>query len=158
MADGTARFNNTTFNKMLALSSELNCQLERWYYSIPDKLRPSIGIEPIPNRRGRVLRTRYFAARHIIHRPFVLVLQQMLSLSHSLPTAISVLLDKCEAATTSCTAYLHNMQSMLDQRSSYLWNFSQDSMACLLVLTMAISCPQLRPSTPDIEPLRSMVV
>ncbi len=183
-AEGAATPTNISLNKMLALSSELNRQLEEWYYSIPAKLRPPIGTEPIASPRGRVLRIRYYAARHIIHRPFVLsvALQQMrLSSAHSSPggagTASSsssslppppppppaayiprVVLDKCEAATSSCAAYLYNVQSMLDQRSPYLWSFSQSCMACLLVLLMAASCPQLRPFTPDIKPLQAMVV
>ena len=79
MAEGAAAPNNVNYNKLLALSSELNRQLEEWYCSIPGKLRPPIGTEPINNDRGKILRIRYYAARHIIHRPFILcvAMQQM---------------------------------------------------------------------------------
>ncbi len=45
----------------------------------------------------------------------------------------------------SCTIYLYNLQSMLDQRSPYLRGFSQSCMACLLVVLMAASSLLLFP-------------
>ncbi|KAK8119059.1 uncharacterized protein PG998_003685 [Apiospora kogelbergensis] len=61
-----------SLQKLLALSSELNRQLEQWHDSMPDGLRPPKGVEPIESERGRVLRIRYYEARYIIHRPFVI--------------------------------------------------------------------------------------
>jgi hypothetical protein len=172
-----------SLNKLLNLSTELNRQLEEWYHSIPGKLRPPIGTEPITSSRGRILRIRYYAARHIIHRPFVLAvaLQQMRvsasatsssaeagssrgaassasSAAGSLPIIPRVVAEKCENCIVSCTAYLVNVAEMLDQRSPYMWSFAQSCMACLLVLVMADGCPQLRPFTPEIKPLRAMVI
>jgi len=186
MAEGAVTPNNISLNKMLSLSSELDRQLQEWYFSIPFKLRPPIGTEPIASYRGRVLRIRYYAARHIIHRPFVLsvALQQMRLRSsssgpssqlsgpsppppppppHPAAAAASfpvprVVLDKCETCINACTTYLYNVIGMLDRRSPYMWSFSQSCMACLLVLLVADSCPQLRPFTPDIKPLQALVV
>jgi hypothetical protein len=65
---------NTTLSlpRLLALSAELDRQLEQWYVSMPEGVRPPRGIEPIACERGRVLRLHYCAARAVIHRPFVL--------------------------------------------------------------------------------------
>lgn len=58
--------------RLLALSAELDRQLEQWYASMPEGVRPPRGTEPISCERGHVLRIRYYAARAVIHRPFVL--------------------------------------------------------------------------------------
>lgn len=70
--------------KLVNVSSELHRQLEEWYLSIPENLRPPLGTEPCPNDRARVLRLRFYAARHIIHRPFVLYAALMQQQARSL--------------------------------------------------------------------------
>jgi hypothetical protein len=167
-AADTATDNNLSLHKILALSSELNRQLEEWYHSIPDKIRPPMGTAHVINDRGKVLRIRYYAAKHIIHRPFVLyvALQWKAASTSSMPGATpplllpvpQVVLDKCEVCINSCQTYLYNVVGMLDKRSPYLWTFSQSCMACLLVLLISESSPLLRPYTPDLQPLTAMVL
>ncbi|KAL7627499.1 hypothetical protein AAE478_001692 [Parahypoxylon ruwenzoriense] len=154
--------------KLLALSAELNRQLEEWYISIPDYLRPPKGTMPLPNDRGRVLRIRYYAARHIIHRPFLLqmVSRQREGQSPSGSSILSpdpyvespVMLEKCETCIESCVTYLYNAIEMIDKRSPYLWTFSQSCMACLLMLWMADNTPALRPYVPHMLSIQSMVL
>ncbi|KAI1377745.1 hypothetical protein F4677DRAFT_444332 [Hypoxylon crocopeplum] len=159
---------NLGLQKLLALSAELNRQLEEWYFSIPDYLRPVKGTLPLPNDRARVLRLRYYAAKHIIHRPFLL---QMVSRQHegqspSSSTVLSpdpyiespVVLEKCEACIDSCVTYLYNALEMVDKRSPYLWTFSQSCMACLLMLWMADNSPALHPYVPHMQSIQGMVL
>ncbi|KAI2624201.1 hypothetical protein GGR54DRAFT_565777 [Hypoxylon sp. NC1633] len=154
--------------RLLALSSELYRQLEEWYISIPDFLRPAKGTLPLPNDRARVLRLRYYAARHIIHRPFLL---QMVSRQHegqspSASAALSpdpysespVVLEKCETCIDSCITYLYNVIEMIDKRSPYLWTFSQSCMACILMLWMAENTPLLQPYVPPMRSVQAMVL
>jgi len=156
-------------NKQLVLSSELNRQLEEWYGSIPGTLRPPIGTESVASSRGKILRIRYYTARHIIHRPFVLAvaLEHRRQSSRSSPGRSAppqappiprVVLEKCEACIASCTAYLCNVLEILEGRSLHLWGFSQGCVACLVVLLLADSCPPLRPFMPDVKQLQAMVV
>ncbi|KAJ9132548.1 Fungal-specific transcription factor domain-containing protein [Pleurostoma richardsiae] len=156
-----------SLNRLLAVSSELNRQLEEWYSSIPGKLRPPIGVEPLSSQRGKILRVRYYAARHIIHRPFVLFVaqQQGPGSTGSHPTTPQplfnvprIVLEKCNACLASCEAYLYNVAEMLDERSPYLWTFSQSCLACLLVMVIANSSHQLRPLTPDLDPLFALII
>ncbi|KAI0132496.1 fungal-specific transcription factor domain-containing protein [Xylariales sp. AK1849] len=167
--DPAISWQGLSLQKLLALSSELDRQLEEWYISIPDGIRPPRGVEHILSDRGRVLRIRYYAARHIVHRPFVLhaVVQQQQAVSRPAspgdPSDLSTLLpqiviDNCEVCIESCTMYLHNAGEMLEKRSPYLWSFSQSCMACLIVLMIAESCPPLRKFVPDMRPLQSMVI
>ncbi len=154
--------------KLQTLSSELNRQLEEWYSSIPEPLRPLKGTVALPNDRLRVLRIRYYAARHIIHRPYVLqtVLRQRESSSpmspisptdqHNDPAMITM--ELCEICIDSCLNYLYNAVEMIDKRSPYLWSFSQSCMACLVLLWMADSCPALRHLVPNMHPIQSTVL
>lgn len=170
LAEDAPLLNKISLNKLVALSCELNRQLEEWYDSLPERIRPPKGTDPVTGDRGKVLRIRYYAARHIIHRPFVLyvALQQTTTSATSATSASSlplplfpmprVLLEKCEICINSCQAYLYNVVEMLDKRSPYLWTFSQSCMACLLVLLISDSCPQLRCLMPNWELLRAMVL
>lgn len=164
LADDPAILNNISLHKLVSLSSELNRQLEEWYNSIPGKFRPPIGTEPVANERGKVLRIRYYAARHIIHRPFVLhvALQSTANSSPGSPQPLlplpRVVQDKCEMCIDSCQTYLYNVVEMLDKRSPYLWTFSQSCLACLLVLLLSKSSPLLARFTPDLLPLTALVL
>ncbi|KAI1776897.1 hypothetical protein F4818DRAFT_362335 [Hypoxylon cercidicola] len=154
--------------KLLGLTAELNRQLEEWYISIPDWLRPSKGTVPLPNDRARVLRLRYYAARHIVHRPFVLQLacrppegQSPASSSVLSPDAYSegpLVLEKCETCIDSCVTYLYNAVEMIDKRSPYLWTFSQSCMACLIILWLADNTPALHPYVPPMRQVQNMVL
>lgn len=124
------------------------------------------------NERIQILRIQYYAARHIIHRPFVLAVayhqqQQILSRERAtrsastsdtatntpppvpppppLPTAV---LEKCAICVDSCAAYLVHVLPLLERRSNYLWSFCQSSMACLLVLVVADACPSIAATRP----------
>ncbi|KAK8028687.1 hypothetical protein PG991_005743 [Apiospora marii] len=166
-----------SLQKLLALSSELNRQLEQWYDSIPDGLRPPKGMEPIETDRGRTLRLRYYEARQLTHRPFVMQAvsyyqQQQHSLqqqnepssSSSVPTALDQLpqavLDGCEVCLESCVAYLYNAVERLGRRSAHLWSLAHNALACVLVLAAADTCPPLRPLVaPEVPPtLRDALV
>ncbi|KAI4603270.1 hypothetical protein KJ359_006063 [Pestalotiopsis sp. 9143b] len=171
-----------SLQKLLSLSSELNRQLEEWYVSIPDLIRPPRGVEVIPNQRGSILRIRYYAARHIIHRPFVLyaVAHQSRATSmtsaqtspgrataaaapHSPPAADGslppIVVEKCEVCIESCLTYLYNTAETLERRSPGLWSAVQDCLACLLVLLLAEGCPPLqRFVPPNVRALQKTVV
>ncbi|KAI0478933.1 hypothetical protein GGR56DRAFT_350395 [Xylariaceae sp. FL0804] len=167
--DPTHIWRRLSLQKLLSLSSELNRQLEEWYHSIPQYLRPPKGTDALPNDRSRVLRIRYYAARQIIHRPFLLQVvsgfERPGSPSNS-PTMVAdpygnplpIVMEKCKACIDSCIAYLHNAAEMIDKRSPYLWTFSQSCVACLVILWMADSSPSLQQLVPAMQPMQDMVL
>lgn len=162
-ADPTNIWQGLGLQKLQTLSSELNRQLEEWYNSIPEPLRPSKGATALPNDRLRVLRIRYYAARHIIHRPYVLqtISRHRESASPMSPAGPSdqygdqygepppIIMEMCKICLDSCLNYLYNAVDMIDKRSPYLWSFSQSCMACLVLLWMADSCVALRHLVPN---------
>ncbi|KAK7956735.1 uncharacterized protein PG986_005957 [Apiospora aurea] len=176
------QYQGLSLPKTMALSSELNRQLEQWYDSIPDGLRPPKGVEPIETDRGRALRVRYYEARYLIHRPFVMQAaaasqhqQQIISQpdpfsstaaaaaaaampTQTVDTLPQVILDGSEICIESCVAYLYNVVERLERRSAHLWSLAQNALACVLVLTVADGCPPLRPLVLPLRPLRDTLV
>lgn len=69
LADSAPTPGNTSLNQLLALSSELDRQLDQYCATIP--IQPSIAVDPASNDRRRRLNLRVLSARHLIHRPFV---------------------------------------------------------------------------------------
>ena len=109
---------------LLALQSfcdELHTQLELWHSSIPDNARPSLDTQLLTthfNDRQSILRIRYFAARHILYRPFLL---QVINNSGTLP---SELIDRACICIESCRNYIHSTTPVLAKQSQYTWTFS----------------------------------
>ncbi|KAI0014405.1 hypothetical protein F4779DRAFT_624699 [Xylariaceae sp. FL0662B] len=168
-ADPTQAWQNLGLQKLLALSAELNRQLEEWYISIPDYLRPPKGAMSLPHDRARVLRLRYYVTRQIIHRPFLLLViarqrdgKSPASASAMTPDPYSepasIVLERCQTCINSCLTYLYNAIDMIGKRSPYLWTLSQSCMASLILLWLADSTPSLRPYVPSMQPIQSMVL
>ncbi|KAI1334872.1 hypothetical protein F5Y15DRAFT_420492 [Xylariaceae sp. FL0016] len=168
-ADPTHIWQRSSLQRLLSLSSELNRQLEEWYHSIPEYLRPPKGTGLLPNDRARVLRIRYYTARQIIHRPFLLLTvarqHDYGSPRHSPllgadPYAIPVpvVQENCQTCIDSCVAYLYNAVEMIDKRSPYLWTFSDSCMACLLMLWMADTSPSLHQFVPAMQSIKNLVI
>lgn len=169
LAESAPTPNNTSLNQLLALSSELNRQLDQYYATIP--IQPPIVVDPISNDRRRRLNLRSLCARQLINRPFVLYvalqpttyatspnLQTTSSRSPTpqlpspcpLPRAI---LERCHKCIQSCEAYILNAVDMLDRRTPYLWSVSQSCMAAFVVLFLAGRSAHLGHLTPDPETL-----
>lgn len=100
---------------------ELARQLDIWYLSLPDSIRPNMDqTVPIDLCEGW-LRLRYWSAKHIIHRPYVLLAASSDSSTPLLPHII----QKCEICIDSCRRYLNLATIMLSQRSQYTWMTTQ---------------------------------
>ncbi|RYC61146.1 hypothetical protein CHU98_g5062 [Xylaria longipes] len=153
--------------KLLSLSAELNRQLEQWYRSIPEYLRFPKGTDPL-NDRPRALRVRYYMARHLIYRPFLLQTisrhqgnrsplhsSSLESDPFSLPAP--VVMERCETCIDSCVSYLHNAVDMIDKRTPYLWTLSQNCMATLVILWMAENSTPMSHLIPAMRPIQNVV-
>jgi hypothetical protein len=113
-------FSAAEIASVTSVCDELYRQLNSWYESIPEPFRPSLGTEPTGHDRETVLRIRYYAARHIIHRPFVLYI-----VTHNLQHVSDAgALEKAGICIDSCRAYLHNTTEILSKQSQYTWTFS----------------------------------
>ena len=109
-------------SSMITVCDELHAQLETWHSSIPEPFRPILGVgSPTMelNDRQAVLRIRYFAARHIIYRPFLLYIA-----THGAERASDSMIDKAAICIESCRYYIHNTTQILSNPSQYTWTFS----------------------------------
>lgn len=164
---------NPSLNRLLAISSELNRQLEQYYNSIP--ITPPLMTDSFSNDRRRILNLRYHHARHIIYRLFVIYVASYKYLQPSPPILqgpsrspsapvfpISpiprTIIEKCQICIQSCEAFLLDAVDLLDKRSPYLWSISDGALTCFIVLFMASQSPYLRHLTPDVAGLAGMVV
>lgn len=104
-----------------AVCNELRSQLETWYLSIPEGLRPVLEDTSTedPANRQAILRIRYFAARHIIYRPFLLCI-----VTHGSKRAPQSMIEKAALCIESCRWYLHHTTKVLARPSQYTWTFA----------------------------------
>lgn len=164
---------NPNLNRLVAISSELNRQLEQYYNSIP--ITPPIMTDPVSNDRRRILNLRYHHARHIIYRLFVIYVASYKYLQPSPPILQGpsrspstqffplspiprIIIEKCHICIQSCEAFLRGAVDILDKRSPYLWSISDGTLACFIVLFMASQSPYLRHLTPDVAGLADIVI
>lgn len=166
--------NNASINQLVALSSELNRQLEQYCSTIP--VQPPLTVDPISNGKRRRLNLRSLYARQLIHRPFVLyvALQSAPQASPLVAQASSsrsptpqqspyamprIVLEKCSVCTQSCEAYIRTaVDDVLERRSPDLWTVAQRSVASFVVLFLASRSPHLRHLAPDLDALASALV
>lgn len=167
LAESTPTPNNTSLNQLLALSSELNRQLDQYYATIP--IQPPIVVDPISNDRRRRLNLRSLCARQLIHRPFVLYValqptyvrpQNLQATSSRSPTPQlppypmpRVMLERCHVCIQSCEAYILSAVDVLDKRTPYMWTVSQSCMTAFVVLFLASRSAHLGHLAPDLEAL-----
>lgn len=154
-------------NRLLALTSELDRQLEQYYCTIP--ILPPVAVDPVSTDRRRLLSLRYAYARQIIYRPFVLYVAlqptQTASATASRPptpqfTSFSmprIMMEKCQVCIHACEAYIWSAVDILGKRTSYLWSVSQSCLVSLAVLFLASLSPQLQHLVPDIDVLAGAV-
>jgi len=111
-------FSTQEISSMMGVCDELQRQLNLWYASIPEAYRPSLVVGPAANDREAVLRIRYFAARHIIYRPFVL------NISMNPGPHPESIIEKAALSIESCRLYLQHATVVLKKPSPYTWTFS----------------------------------
>lgn len=170
LADSAPAPNNTSLNQLVALSSELNRQLDQYYSTIP--IQPPISVDPVSNDKRRRLNLRLLCARQLIHRPFVIyvalqpthitspILGQAQSsrsptLHHSPYHVPRIMLERCQVCIQTCEAYILDAVDVLDKRTPYLWSVSQCCVASFALLFLANRSPHLRHLVPDLDILAS---
>lgn len=168
LAESVPMPNITSLNQLLALSSELNRQLDQYYSTIP--IQPPIEVDSASDERRRRLHLRSLCARQLIHRPFILyvALQPTYMASsdqgqarssrsptphHSPYHVPRIMLERCQVCIQSCAAYILNAADVLDKRTPYLWSVSQCCVASFALLFLASRSPHLRHLVPDLDTL-----
>jgi hypothetical protein len=127
-------FSLDEISSMSPVCDELRRQLDLWHASIPEHCRPPISTDIIEDERIAILRIRYFAARHIIYRPFALYIATH---SDDVPQNMT---GQAAICIESCRLYLHCTSQILQRSSQYTWTFS---LSCVLSLHISVP-PSIR--------------
>ncbi|KAJ5962512.1 Transcription factor [Penicillium viridicatum] len=147
-------FSKDDISSISAVCDELHSQLELWHSSIPDIFRPNIEASmQESNDRQAILRIRYFAARHIIYRPFVLFL-----VTHDVTCISRDIVEKAGICIESCRSYIHSTTRTLKRPSQYTWTFSLSSLGAIVILTLASLNPALQHLVTDIDALQNLAL
>lgn len=83
--------------------SELDSQLQCWFDMLPDAIRPCLESQATGDLHGCLLRLRYWSAKQLIYRPFLIYATSM-----AIGTDLSEdVYRNCQACLSSCRAYLY---------------------------------------------------
>ncbi|CAG7952062.1 unnamed protein product [Penicillium salamii] len=141
-------------SSLIRVCTELDHQLQTWYDMLPDTIRPDLDLHAQSDPPTCLLRLRYWSARQIIYRPFVIyAITTTADQEHS-----SVILDNCQACLSSCRAYIHAMADLLSTPSPYAYLASQCCLGSILILTLARRSPMLEHLVPDIDTLQNIAI
>ncbi|KAH7217594.1 putative C6 finger domain protein [Fusarium oxysporum] len=146
-------FSIDELTSITSVCEELHSQLDLWHAAIPEQFRPPLNLEEIDNDRISILRIRYYAAKHIIYRPFVLHVT-----THTSSQISSAIVEKAGICIESCSLYLYHTSKILRAPSQYTWTFALSSLGAVIILTLSWLNSELRHFIPDIESLQSLAI
>ncbi|SCV51605.1 uncharacterized protein FFB14_12074 [Fusarium fujikuroi] len=146
-------FSIDELNSITSVCEELHSQLDLWHAAIPEQFRPPLSFEEIDNDRICILRIRYYAAKHIIYRPFVLHVT-----THTNSHVSSAIVEKAGICIESCSLYLYHTSKILRAQSQYTWTFALSSLGAVIILTLSWLNPELRHFVPDVESLQTLAI
>ncbi|KFA45569.1 hypothetical protein S40293_06598 [Stachybotrys chartarum IBT 40293] len=146
-------FSLEEISSVTAVCEELHHQLDAWHEAIPEQFRPPLGLEKLDNARISILRIRYFAARHIIYRPFVLYVA-----THNEPMIPNAIIEKAGICIESCKLYLYHTSDILKTPSQYTWTFALSSLGAVIILTLSWLSEELRGLIPDIDDFQTLAI
>lgn len=152
-----------------SICNELAHQLDAWYISLPESIKPGLTQTKPSNLHDGWLRLRYWSARHIIGRP-CLVWAATLPETYQLPQYV---IQHSEICIVGCRNYIETAVYVLKERTQYTWMTIQAyantpelhfilltenrSLACAFVLTIASGSSLLKHLVPDVIPLLAKV-
>nr|KAK5448455.1 hypothetical protein LTR18_001543 [Exophiala xenobiotica] len=139
----TSHFDNSS----LRVCEELNRQLETWYDSLPEIIKPDLAGAPRGSDHACVLRLRYWSAKHNIYRPFVL---QVTSQDGELETSVSqAVLERCQLCLSACRTFLLTAGYVLNERTPYTFSTAQCVLGYSLIVALAAQSHALSSSVED---------
>ncbi|RFU31977.1 hypothetical protein B7463_g4371, partial [Scytalidium lignicola] len=140
----------------LRVCEELDCQLETWYDSLPDPIKPDLLGNLQGNKQACLLRLRYWSAKQNIYRPFVIYVTSQTP-GHDIDVPQTVL-ERCQKCLSACRTFLLTAGYILSERTPYTYSTAQCSLASVLVLSIAARSSALRNLVDDIEMLQNLTI
>ncbi|KIW25877.1 uncharacterized protein PV07_09013 [Cladophialophora immunda] len=141
---------------LLRVCEELDRQLETWYESLPEAIKPDLFGRPRGSDPTCVLRLRYWSAKHNIYRPFVVyVTSRAAEREGSIP---AIALERCQICLSASRIFLLTAGHVLSQRSPYTFSTAQCCVGYALIIALAAQTPALADSVDDVSQLLETAV
>lgn len=99
-----------------ALNIELSRQLKAWFDSLPESIKPNLQDPNPRDLRDSQLRSRYYAAKHILGRPCLVFAAQSKDVRLT-----KYLMDNCEICVDSCRSFALATVHLLHRRTHSIW-------------------------------------
>lgn len=108
---------------LLRVCEELDRQLETWYEALPEAIKPDLAGNPGGNGQASLLRLRYWSAKQIIYRPFVIyVTSQRADTNMNVPQSV---LEMCQMCLSATRMFLLTAGHLLSLRTPYTYSSAQ---------------------------------
>lgn len=109
---------------LVRVCGELDRQLETWYESLPDVIKPDLENSTASgNSQALVMRLRYWSAKQNIYRAFVIyVTSRPWEGGVTVPPAV---MEMCDACLHACRIFIITSQPILIERTPYTYNTAQ---------------------------------
>lgn len=108
---------------LLRVCDELSRQLETWYESLPEVIKPDLDGNPKGNRQACLLRLRYWSSKQNIYRPFVVyVTSRTWEGEMTVPQTV---LEMCELGLHACRMFILTAGYLLGERTPYTYSSTQ---------------------------------
>ncbi|KAH8800419.1 hypothetical protein F5884DRAFT_863126 [Xylogone sp. PMI_703] len=140
---------------LIKVCEELNSQLETWYNSLSEDIKPDLSTSASGNRNDCLLRLRYWSSKQNIYRPFVIYVTSQANRNAAIPNLV---LDNCNICLRACRSYILTVSDLVSQRSPNTYSAAQYSFTCLLLISLAAQCYTLRRFVEDVEMLQDHTI
>ncbi|KAJ5200300.1 Phytanoyl-CoA dioxygenase [Penicillium cf. griseofulvum] len=139
-----------SITSLKTISEELDRQLEDWFNSLPNPIRPTLGNTiSADHPYDTYILTRYYATKHIICRPSLVIAAHTQG-STVLPEFVFA---NCKKCVDSCRKFVWAASLLMRQRTYANWHRMQAILAAIFTLSTAKTTPALEALVPDFDDL-----
>ncbi|KAJ5677726.1 transcriptional regulator family: Fungal Specific TF [Penicillium maclennaniae] len=128
------------------LNIELSRQLKTWFDSLPESIKPNLQDPNPRDVHDRLLRLRYYAAKHILYRPSLVFAAQSKEIQLT-----AYLIENCKICVDSCRKFILTTVPFIKKRTHGTGLRLQALLAAVFVLSIAKATPSLAFLVPDFD-------
>ncbi|KAH7260428.1 hypothetical protein B0J15DRAFT_285123 [Fusarium solani] len=120
---------------LVRVCSELDHQLETWYNSLPEVIKPNLEGTPSGDKLASLLRLRYWSAKQVIFRAFVIHVTSIDDeVADQVPPSV---LEMCQVCLNASRLFIMTAEYILSHRTPYTYSVAQCCLTNSLTLSIA---------------------
>ncbi|KAF4467831.1 zinc-binding oxidoreductase [Fusarium albosuccineum] len=141
---------------LLRVCKELDRQLETWYESLPEAIKPELEGSPTGNQLASLLRLRYWSAKQVIYRAFVIHVTSLET--QVLDQVPPLVLKMCRICLNASRFFILTSNGILSHRTPYTFSVTQMCLTSMLTLAIAAKSKILCEDLEDIDSLLNQTI